>query len=1062
MKTGLYEQLISNELHDLLEEMSEAGVRSESAPLDSAESSQRLTEYLAGVLRSRLDAIADKEDHLPRQVELVNRVIDLIGEAGDPHNAPRAACETIVPPQQIDAPNAVHEPAQQLLAIERERNSVAAINCRLTAVRPETSISQSSLFTGAVREPQMFSELKREIASCDRIDMLVSFIKWSGLRLLLDDLTRFVESGGALRVITTSYMGATDYKAIERLSELPNTQIKVSYDTKMTRLHAKSYTFYRGTGFSTAYVGSSNISNPALTEGLEWNVKVTQCDQPEVMQKIAATFETYWNSAEFEAYRTEDAERLRRALMQERGGGRAGDQPAFNFDLRPFSYQQEILDRLTAEREIRGHYKNLVVAATGTGKTMIAAFDFKRFVQEYRSKNDNHMPRMMFVVHREEILRQSQSAFRHVLRDANFGDLFVGGAKPERLDHLFVSVQTYNSQRLWEAIDATYYDYIVVDEFHHAAADAYRCLLHHHTPVILLGLTATPERMDGRSIMPYFDNRIAADMRLPEAIERKLLAPFQYFGVSDETDLSQIQWVRGGYDRASLSKLFTFEDIARRRAQHILDSLDRYVNDIAEVKGLGFCVSVEHAEYMASFFNEQGVPCIALSSNTCADERANAKRRLVGGEIRFIFVVDLYNEGVDIPEIDTVLFLRPTESLTVFLQQLGRGLRLCEGKECLTVLDYIGRANTKYRFEERFGALTTRSDRSIEGEIKNGFHSLPKGCYIQLERVARDHILHNIRQSLTVRSGIISRLASFAEDSGMALTLTNFLDYYHLDPRILYARGSFARLMVEAGVAEPFDQHDEKALTRALRLICFTDSPRMIRIAMRMLQDDAWDYSAMDRRLLRMWINTIWQRVASDDELKDEVARIRRNPVIADEMVELLSYQLDRIDVVSKPLSFAFEMPLDLHCSYSRNQILLAMDMMKPDTVREGAKYLADRGVDLLFVTLNKSNKDYSPTTLYDDYSINETLFHWQSQSTISDGSPTGKRYVSPPEGHSILLFVRENRRDKILNETEWYTFIGKVQCVDSVGACPMNITWRLEEAIPAKYFKKTNKLLVV
>ena len=589
--------------------------------------------------------------------------------------------------------------------------------------------------------------------------------------------------------------------------------------------------------------------NAALTSGLEWNTKVTRRDLPETIDKIAATFEYYWNDREFEYYAEDQKERLARALKAEKYFD-TNNADVYTMDINPYSYQQEILDKLEAERTVRGYTRNLVVAATGTGKTVISALDYKRF----RKQNPDRPCRLLFVAHREEILKQSLYTFRAVLKDANFGELFVGNYKPESIDNLFLSIQTFNSQSFTEKTSPVFYDYIIVDEFHHAAAPTYQKLLSYYQPHILLGLTATPERMDGKSILPYFHNRIAAEIRLPEAIDRKLLCPLQYFGVTDTVDLDALKWSAGGYQKSELEHIYTFSGaVANRRADHVVTALLKYVTDIDEVKGLGFCVTVDHAEFMCRYFNDHNIPSMCLTGQSSDEERAAAKRRLVSGEVRFIFVVDIYNEGVDIPEVNTVLFLRPTESLTIFLQQLGRGLRLSEDKECLTVLDFI------------------------------------------------------------------------------------------------------------------------------------------------------------------------------------------------DEPVEL-----------------GFDCPLDLHCPYTRDQLLVALDFMKPSTVREGVKWLPEKNIDVFFVTLNKADKDYSPTTMYNDYSINESLFYWQSQSTTVENSPTGQRYIHHKErGSKVLLFVREFKSDRMTGGAEAYTYLGTANYMKHTGSRPMNITWQLDRPIPAKFLKKTNKLVV-
>ena len=950
LQPGLYEQVINTALNSELSEIPDA--RKSVAPIDRAEASKVLAQYLADVVQKGLENVLDNGGDISAQIGLANQIVDLI------QNTTKEADFAAL---------GVDRRAEQLLALLREQDPRLAVGKTAADLsRPETSIAQSSLFTGAIHEPQMYTELKKEIVSADHIDMLVSFIKWSGLRLLMDELKEFTQNGGELRIITTSYMGATDVKAIEELRALPNTQIKVSYDTKRTRLHAKTYVFYRNTGFTTAYVGSSNLSNAAISSGLEWNVKVTRRDLPETIDKIAATFESYWNSSEFEYYSEDQKERLARALKAEKYFDANNDE-VYTMDIAPYSYQQEILDKLEAERTVRGYTRNLVVAATGTGKTVISALDYKRFCKQHPGKPC----RLLFVAHREEILRQSLYTFRAVLKDANFGGLFVGNCKPESIDQLFLSIQTFNSQDFAAKTVSDFYDYIVVDEFHHAAAPTYQKLLSYYQPQILLGLTATPERMDGKSVLPYFNNR--------------------------------------------------------------------------------------------------GIPSIFLTGKSSDEERKTAKGRLVSGEVRFIFVVDIYNEGVDIPEVNTVLFLRPTESLTIFLQQLGRGLRLAENKECLTVLDFIGQANKRYNFEDKFAALLSNTTRSVTREIKDGFISAPKGCYIQLEKKAAKYILDNIRASYGNTAGLVSRVASFTEDTGLELTLANFLDYYHLDPRAIYKFSSFSRICARADVIEDFSEPLEEVLTKALSRLAVVDSRRWIRFLQDLLPRlDDMDFTALselEQRMLQMFYVTVWGKAAeswTSDEVLDNLYALSDSPMLLGELLDLLRYRYEQIDFIDEPVELGFDCPLDLHCTYTRDQLLVALDFLKPATVREGVKWLPEKQMDVFFVTLNKADKDYSPTTMYHDYSINENLFHWQSQSTTAADSPTGQRYIHHRErGSKVLLFVREFKADRITGGAEAYTFLGTANYVKHSGSRPMNITWKLDRPIPAKFLKKTNKLVV-
>lgn len=1055
MKEGLYEQVINKDILKNLSELGDGKFFIDKEVIENEEAKIVLTNYISSVIRRALGYVRDKtkedKEKLIKQIEACNKIIDVLSEVSN---------EDDINGFRID------ESGEMLTSLYSKINNIRSIKGN-KSLRPVTPLSQSSLFTGASLEPNMLGELKKEILTSNSIDLLVSFVKWSGIRCILDELKEFTSrENNKLRIITTSYMGATDYKAIEELAKLPNTEIKISYDTERTRLHAKAYMFKRDTGFTTSYIGSSNLSNVALTSGLEWNLKVTEKDSFDIVKKFEATFESYFNDSEFIDFKgtEEDKKRLKISLSKDINKEEGFN---FNFDIKPYAYQKEILERLKAERELFNKYRNLLIAATGVGKTVIAAFDYKNFVRENKGKKN----RLLFVAHREEILNQSRDTFRAILKDNNFGDLMVGGNTTASLDHLFVSVQSLNSKDLTSITLEDFYDFIIVDEFHHAAAKSYQKLLEYYNPKILLGLTATPERNDNKDIYGYFKGRICAEIRLPEAIDRKLLSPFQYFGITDSVDLSKLKWGRKGYDIRELDNLYTKDDI---RASKILESIYKYVTDIDKVIGLGFCVSIEHAKFMANYFNQVGVPSLALHSQSSRDERDEAKSKLVNGELKFIFVVDLYNEGVDIQEINTVMFLRPTESLTVFLQQLGRGLRLSEDKECLTVLDFVGQAHKNYNFEEKFRAVIGKSNHSVKHYIENGFSLMPKGCYMQLEKQAKEYILRNIKSASNNKNNLINKLKTFTADTHMELTLENFLNYNHLSLVDFYGKSgdrSFNLMLNLAGLRESVDDVNKDEITKKLKNLFFINSRRFIEFTIKVLNSKE-DFKVSELiESEKLMLNMIYYTFYNDapvkiglESIEEGINNLLKNKIMIKEVCEILAYKYSHIEFLDKEIELGFKCPLDLHCEYSRDQIMAAFDYFNNESkpaFREGVKYFKDKKLDAFFITLNKSEKDFSPSTLYEDYAINEKLFHWQSQSTTSVESLTGKRYLNHKNtNNKVVLFVRESQKKDGI--TSPYVYLGECEYKRHTGSKPISIVWELEEEIPPNMINKANKSIII
>ena len=1051
MKIGLYEEIVSLVLSRKLEEGNHSPIFE---PLEVVDSHNFLAQYLYRVLAQGLSQVKSKEGidkDKDRQQSRLNQQIEICNEIIQVFQARNI--------EEIENFK-VSEQAQRLMAVLEKATD------KKSPPRPDTPLALGSLLTGTQRDPSLISQVKKEIASANRIDMLVSFIKWSGVMLMNEQLKEFTKNPNKrLRIITTSYMGATDLKAIQWLEKLPNTEVKISYDTHRTRLHAKAYSFHRETGFSTAYVGSANLSQAAFTDGLEWTVKISQYEQPYQWQKIIGTFDTYWNDSEFETFRADDEVRLKQALSSERNS--YTDNETFvlpNFDLKPYDFQKEILDQIQVERQLQQRQKHLIVAATGTGKTMIAAFDFKQWRIDFKAKNGNQEPKLLFVAHRMEILRQSLITFRTVLRDQNFGDLMVDGIQPEQTDQLFISIQTYNARDFTELLDATHYDYIVIDEFHHASAMSYQALLNHVNPDCLLGLTATPERGDGKDITIYFDDHITAEIRLPDAINRKLLCPFHYYGISDSTDFSNLKWSRGGYVPSEISNLLTGDD---NRAVLVIEKTTETVLDILQTRGLGFCVSKSHAEFMSKKFNQSNIPSDFLTSDTNKIDRNKVQQRLVNKEINFIFVVDLYNEGVDIPEIDTVLFLRPTESLTVFLQQLGRGLRLNDDKDCLTVLDFVGQSHKNFRYDLRFNALNSNNKRRIDDELNDDFPHLPAGCSIQLERQAREIILKNIKESFfRNKPRIIQHIQSFTADTGLALTLDNFLRYYRMNPDEIYKRASWARLCVLAGEMVDFNEPDEEQLTKGFRRLIHINDHSFINKVVDWLNHsfDENHLSDNDIKRLTMLHFTLWGDSFNATNVSESFRKLDDNPTLKSELKDLLRLCKNSIVSVPMDVTLPFDTPLKLHGRYTLKEILVGLGrhtLKVQPAMREGVMHLANLKADVFFVTLNKSEKHYSPTTLYEDYAINESLFHWQSQSNTSAESPTGKRYINhQSEGYTPLIFVREERKRKG-GLAEPYYFLGSAKYVSHEGSRPISFIWELDYPMPAHLVREAAHLSI-
>jgi len=1017
---GLREELITEALQD---ELLRLGLEASAVRLQlrPAEAADRIALHLAQLVQGVVQDLKENERvelgvRLSRA--LVARLDEFVRDAQCLREAPIEPGEVLRAVRDT-LPDGSHEELQE----------------------PLIPLLDTALLTNAPGEPRVGSQILTEIQSADRIDVVMAFIRRTGIAPLLAALARHTSAGRELRILTTTYTGSTEARALEALSEL-GAKIRVSYDTSTTRLHAKAWLFHRASGFSTAYIGSSNLTHSALVSGLEWNVRVSGARNPAVIGKVATVFESYWNSRDFEPYEAAEFEARSRPE-----GDRTGRTQLSPIELRPEPFQERLLELIELARE-QGRHRNLLVSATGTGKTVMAAIDYIRL------RTRLPRARLLFVAHREELLEQSRATFRHALRDGAFGELWVGGQHPRHFEHVFASIQSLDSAG-YAHLARDHFDIVIVDEFHHAAAPSYRALLDHVLPRELLGLTATPERSDGLTLLDRFDGRIAAELRLWDAIDQHRLAPFVYYGVSDGLDLRAIPWRRGhGYDVTELSNLLTSNDAW---AHLVLHQLERHVDDLSKMRALGFCVSVEHARFMARIFRKFGVAATAVWGDSPDEERRAALGDLQARRVNVVFSVDLFNEGIDVPDVDTLLFLRPTDSPTLFLQQLGRGLRKSHGKTVCTVLDFVGQHRKEFRFERRFRALLGGTRRDIIEQVQGGFPFLPAGCHLELDAVAKEHVLANLREALPTRwSAKADELRQLARSSP-SVGLATFLTETGLELDDVYTgKYCWSDLQAAAGLPVlPAGPHEDTLRRACGRLLHVDDRVRI----------DAWrewltsptatprDRSPRRLRLLRMLAASVAdQALEKDTSLDDALSLLHAHPQVCAELVELLDILASRIEHVHPASAARPDLPLAVHARYTRIEILAALGIGEPAAHvppwQSGVYWAKEAEADLLAFTLDKTSGQFSPSTSYKDRALSRELILWESQSITRAASETGLRYQQhAARSSSILLFARLRADERAF----WY--LGPATYVRHESERPMSITWRLEHPLPGDLY---------
>jgi superfamily II DNA or RNA helicase/HKD family nuclease len=910
--------------------------------------------------------------------------------------------------------------------------------------------------------------------SADSVDILMAFVRQTGLNILFEALKKLKNRGVPVRLITSAYIGATEKKALDQLVQDLGVEVKVDYLARANRLHAKAWMINRKTGFSTAFVGSSNISDPALISGLEWNVRLSEVHSADVLDKMAATFESYWNSPDFEPYDPDvDAAKLEEALVRARGTSDVTKSLTIgNLDVRPLPHQAQMLSELESEREYHGIHRNLVVAATGSGKTVLAALDFKRFLETSEGKS------LLFIAHRKELLEQARWTFAQVLKDPNFGEFLVDGKKPSSWHHVFASVQSFNGD-LISQLDARKFDYIVIDEFHHAAAPSYKKIIDHFEPMELLGLTATPERTDGERVQDtYFGGRIATELRLWDALDQELLAPFHYFGISEDTKYTDIAWKgRKGYDVAELSNVVTANQV---RDKLLLEELNRKVADYDTLKALVFCVDIKHAKHINELLNSKGLASVVVTSETPGHLREKAIQDLKQGVIKALVSVDIFNEGVDIPAVNTVVMLRPTESPLIFLQQLGRGLRKFAGKSSVLVLDFIGAHRAEYRLDLKMSVLTGRGRGELKTDVEQGFPFLPSGVVVSLDQLSRERVLASIQSQVApTKQGLIVEVKGLSTPSMHAFMVEGAREPWEIYRHPGY---SWTQLKFEAGLTS----NEPKSLNlKSISKFLHVNDPERFGAYCRFLTSELepWDLvSDRERRLRNMFFWHMWPEALSESgdrwlSVDQAISSVRQDVEFSAELLELLDFLDDSSRNFVYPTDFRrADIPLSTHANYSRYEIMGATGKaylegcgfgyepigkapISISASTEGVAYIPEVDLDVFYVTLRKG-ASFSATTRYIDYAESQDVFHWESQNRTSISSPTGQRYLSQADTkNDVLLCVRESADANVRSQT--FRVAGLADYLRHKGSNPIQLWWKLRVPLDLQTYKVASAIRV-
>ena len=917
--------------------------------------------------------------------------------------------------------------------------------------------SELSLITNTSTS-SLYNELVSSIKNCNRFYFSVAFISYSGLQLLLDVLKETTKNAIPGKIITSTYLNFTDVKSLRKLQEFENIDTKIFIANKQHGFHTKAYIFEYEDHFKII-VGSSNITQSALKSNIEWNIEYVSKDKTHVfIDDIINEFNKLWEKTN---PLNNDLILNYEEFLETFKAFKRQEQEIFNYQntIKPNTMQEKALEELDKLRN-NNQNKALVIAATGTGKTYLSAFDVK----------NTNAKRILFLVHREVILKDAYKSFGHILPD-HIKTIFQGQHKELDAEITFAMIPTMSSNENYKKFDRTHFDYIIADEAHRSFSPTYKTLLDYFNPEFLLGMTATPERTDGGNIFELFNNNIALEVRLRDALREDLVLPFHYFGIKDmSTDLSDID-------------ISNIDEVAKRLSVHkrvdlVINKMLHYGHSGEKRKGLGFCVTKEHAHYMANEFSKWNFPAVALTGESSNQERRNAIERLEDKHdpLQFIFTIDIFNEGVDIPSANLVLMLRPTESPIIFTQQLGRGLRKHFEKEFLTVLDFIGNHNKTYLIPIALSGTRYYERDSLKVQVHNNFSDIPGCSHISLDEITKEEIL---RQLESVNFNAMQYLRrEYREFSkilgGKTPILTDYISYENApDPiKFIQKTSSYvefvAKMEKEAPSLGPDMLTIQQALDKMLPIkrinefvifkylfihgsITLDVAKKEILKIVTDVEDDSIRHSFkyLSGQILGKNEKDPYPFVTGDGHSK--LSLTFYDTLQNDSLLTTLDYGILRFqeEFGKEALSYPY---LKLYYPYKMKDMGFLTNYDKSFSSIRGSGVWRHGNHFYLFVDLHKE-ENISASIDYKDKILSHYKMQWETQNKTKQASKTGQDLCFNEERDIKLhMFVRKAK--KIGNQNLDYIYLGKVNSKSCKGNQPITIQMDFETPLPDYIYK--------